>query len=106
MENSGADDLNIRDVGAGSAAAVSYRAGLSRPGWLRKNGGVICRTRRNKRWEREGAVRVNRKIIAAIILQNDPRAGFGEAGNRASDLDRSGGTSNLNVPDVAVGSSS
>src|SRR5260370_37522615 len=102
VENSREDDLNIGNVGIRGAAPVGDRTNLVGTRRLSENGYLVSAAGRHERGEREGAVGLEGEIVAAVVLQDDAAARFGEAGNRAADGDASGSAGHMNLADVGI----
>src|SRR6267378_454833 len=77
VENSRADDLNVGDVGVRGSRAVGDGAGLVGTGRLGENRYLVPAAGGNQGGHRKGTVGSDGKTIAAVVLQDDPRAGFG-----------------------------
>src|SRR6266403_448283 len=106
VENSRADDLNVGDVGVRGSRAVGDGAGLVGTGRLGENRYLVPAAGGNQGGHRKGTVGSDGKTIAAVVLQDDPRAGFGESSNRPTDGDSSSRAGDLNVADIGVGGAS
>src|ERR1700674_1026981 len=106
MENSGADYLNVGDIGIRGAGAVSDCADLVGAGGLGENCYLVPGAGRNEGGHRKGAVGSDGKGINSVVLQDYSRSGFGESGNRSADGDSSGGACDLNIADIGCGCAS
>ncbi len=72
--SSRACNLDVADVRCGRATAISYGASLRGTVWLDIHGDEIRAANGDRRLKREGTAGGDRKVIAAIVLQNKPGA--------------------------------
>ena len=99
--SSRACDLNVADVGCSCSGAICYGTSLRRRRWLCKDRNIIRAVYGDGGLKGEWVARDDRKVIAAIVLQD--KTCTQQADDGTSDGKGSRGTGDLDVGNIGCG---